>query len=122
MHRSSHRVLTSHTGSLPRPDDLLAMVRARLRGEPVDEAAYKARLHSSVREIVRKQAELGIDVVSDGEMSKPSFLTYVTDRLDGFELDTDAPPGVRSQSRASFRRFPSCMHGWDAQCPVRPWA
>ena len=57
MHRSSHRVLTSHTGSLPRPDDLLAMVRARLRGEPVDEAAYKARLHSSVREIVRKQAD-----------------------------------------------------------------
>jgi 5-methyltetrahydropteroyltriglutamate--homocysteine methyltransferase len=53
MHRSSHRVLTSHTGSLPRPDDLLAMVRARLRGEPVDEAAYKARLHSSVREIVQ---------------------------------------------------------------------
>src|SRR5260370_39536050 len=83
MKRSTDRILTTHTGSLPRPRDLLAMVRARARGERVDEDAYQTRLRLAVGEIVRKQAELGIDVIDDGEFGKPSFVTYVRDRRPG---------------------------------------
>jgi len=83
MKRSTERILTTHTGSLPRPPDLLAMVRARANGDPVDEAAFAARVRSAVEETVRKQVDAGIDVVSDGEMGKPSFATYVSDRLAG---------------------------------------
>jgi 5-methyltetrahydropteroyltriglutamate--homocysteine methyltransferase len=119
MQRSSDRILISHTGSLPRPDDLLAMVRARLRGEPVDEAAYKARVRSAVGDIVRKQAELGVDVISDGEMSKPSFLTYVTDRLAGFELDTDAPAGSPFAKSREFQAFPE-FYAWLARAMPSP--
>jgi 5-methyltetrahydropteroyltriglutamate--homocysteine methyltransferase len=106
MQRSNDRILTTHAGSLPRPDDLLAMMRSRLRGEAVDEAAYNARVRSAVGEIVKKQADLGIDTVSDGEMSKPSFLTYVTDRLAGFELDTEAPRGSPFAKSREFQAFP----------------
>src|SRR5260370_5624254 len=81
MKRSTDRILTTHTGSLPRPRDLLATVRARARGERVDEDAYQTRLRLAVGEIVRKQAELGIDVIDDGELGKPSFVNYVRDRL-----------------------------------------
>src|SRR5260370_35545511 len=83
MKRSTDRILTTHTGSLPRPRDLLAMVRARARGERVDEDAYQTRLRLAVGEIVRKQAELGIDVIDDGEFGKPRFVTYGRDRLPG---------------------------------------
>ena len=88
MRRSADRILTTHVGSLPRPADLLAMGAARQRGETVDEAGYRARVKDAVAAIVKKQADLGIDVVSDGEMSKPSFITYINDRLGGFEVDS----------------------------------
>ncbi len=91
MKRSTERILTTHTGSLPRPADLLAMVRARANGEPVDEAAFAARVRSAVRETVEKQVEAGIDVVSDGEMGKPSFATYINDRLAGLGGVNPAP-------------------------------
>ena len=84
MKRSSERILTTHTGSLPRPPDLLAMVQARMRGETVDDAAFSARVRTAVQEIVRQQVEAGIDVVSDGELGKPSFNTYVASRFEGF--------------------------------------
>jgi 5-methyltetrahydropteroyltriglutamate--homocysteine methyltransferase len=106
MQRSADRIITTHAGSLPRPADLLTMMRGRLRGEVIDEAAYATRLRSAVAEIVRKQVELGIDVVSDGEMSKPSFLTYVGDRLAGFEPDRDAPPGSPFAKSREFKAFP----------------
>jgi 5-methyltetrahydropteroyltriglutamate--homocysteine methyltransferase len=82
--RSSDRFLTTHTGSLPRPDDLVRMVHAKEQGIPVDIAALAARVRTAVAEVVRRQVEAGVDLVNDGEMSKPSYATYVKDRLAGF--------------------------------------
>src|SRR5205809_6121480 len=84
MRRSTERFLTTHTGSLPRPDDLIRMMFAREEGVPVDPAALAARIRSAVAEVVRKQAEAGIDIINDGEFSKPSYATYIKDRLNGF--------------------------------------
>jgi 5-methyltetrahydropteroyltriglutamate--homocysteine methyltransferase len=82
--RSAERFLTTHTGSLPRPPDLIRMMYAKEEGVPVDPAVLARRIRSAVEEVVRKQAEAGIDIVNDGEMSKPSYATYVKDRLKGF--------------------------------------
>jgi 5-methyltetrahydropteroyltriglutamate--homocysteine methyltransferase len=84
MKRSTERFLTTHTGSLPRPDDLIRIMYAKEGGVPVDGAALAARVREAVAEVVGKQLEAGIDLVNDGEMSKPSYATYVKDRLDGF--------------------------------------
>jgi 5-methyltetrahydropteroyltriglutamate--homocysteine methyltransferase len=85
MKQSRERFLTTHTGSLPRPEDLIRAMFAKEEGVPVDPLALAARVRSAVAEVVRKQAEAGIDVVDDGEMSKPSYATYPKDRLGGFE-------------------------------------
>ena len=82
MH-STDRILTTHAGSLPRPNDVVEMVRARARGDRRDDAADAARLREAVAEVVRKQADIGIDIVDDGEFGKPSFVTYVRERLGG---------------------------------------
>src|SRR5262245_42257434 len=84
MQRSTDRILTTHTGSLPRPDDLVQLMFRKEEGEPVDLPALSTRIASAVQEAVDKQRAAGIDVVNDGEMSKPSYATYVKDRLDGF--------------------------------------
>jgi 5-methyltetrahydropteroyltriglutamate--homocysteine methyltransferase len=84
MKRSVDRILTTHTGSLPRPADLVRMMFAREEGVPVDGPALAARIRAAVAEVVRKQTEAGITVVNDGELSKPSYATYVKDRLNGF--------------------------------------
>src|SRR5579871_1869232 len=107
MKRSTDRILTTHTGSLPRPRDLLEMVRARARGERVDEDAFKTRLRLAVGEIVRKQADLGIDVVDDGEFGKPSFVTYVRERLGGLTRQEGErqSPWIRSREALSFPEF-----------------
>lgn len=91
MKRSSERILTTHTGSLPRPDDLMTMLRAREAGEAHDAAALAERIRSSVAETVARQARAGIDIINDGEMGKPSYATYVKDRLTGFEGGKSAP-------------------------------
>jgi len=84
MRRSTERFLTTHTGSLPRPDDLIRVMYAKEEGVPVERQALAARVRAAVAEVVRKQAEAGIDLVNDGEMSKPSYATYIKDRLAGF--------------------------------------
>jgi 5-methyltetrahydropteroyltriglutamate--homocysteine methyltransferase len=84
MRRSVDHFLTTHTGSLPRPADLIRMMFAREEGVPVDAPALAARIRTAVAEVVRKQADAGITVVNDGELSKPSYATYVKDRLNGF--------------------------------------
>jgi 5-methyltetrahydropteroyltriglutamate--homocysteine methyltransferase len=84
MSRDTERFLTTHTGSLPRPDDLVRMMYAKEGGVPVERAALAARVRAAVAEAVEKQVAAGIDLVNDGEMSKPSYATYVKDRLDGF--------------------------------------
>jgi 5-methyltetrahydropteroyltriglutamate--homocysteine methyltransferase len=84
MQRSTDRFLTTHTGSLPRPEDLIRMMYAKEEGVPVDSEALAARVRQAVAELVKKQATAGIDLINDGEMSKPSYATYIKDRLDGF--------------------------------------
>ncbi|HWD57538.1 MAG TPA: cobalamin-independent methionine synthase II family protein [Stellaceae bacterium] len=84
MKRSTERFLTTHTGSLPRPDDLVRVMFAKEEGIAIDGAALAARIAGAVADIVEQQAAAGIDIVNDGEMSKPSYATYVKDRLAGF--------------------------------------
>jgi 5-methyltetrahydropteroyltriglutamate--homocysteine methyltransferase len=84
MQRSTMRFLTTHTGSLPRPDDLIRAMYAKEEGVPVDAAALAARVRTAVSELVKKQAQAGVDLINDGEMSKPSYATYIKDRLNGF--------------------------------------
>jgi 5-methyltetrahydropteroyltriglutamate--homocysteine methyltransferase len=107
MKRSNDRILTTHAGSLPRPRDLLEMVRTRARGERVDEDAYQTRLRLAVGEIVRRQADLGVDVVDDGEYGKPSFVTYVRERLGGLTRQDGERqnPWIRSREALAFPEF-----------------
>ncbi len=84
MQRSTERFLTTHTGSLPRPDDLIRIMYAKEEGLPIDPAALGRRVRAAVAEVVKKQAEAGVDLINDGELSKPSYATYVKDRLAGF--------------------------------------
>lgn len=84
MTTSANRILTTHTGSLPRPEDLVKITWARGDGIPVDETALALRVASAVEEIVDKQLSAGVSIVNDGEMSKASYATYVKDRLHGF--------------------------------------
>jgi 5-methyltetrahydropteroyltriglutamate--homocysteine methyltransferase len=84
MKRSSERILTTHVGSLPRPPDLVRTMFAKQEGVPVDPVALELRTRAAVAEVVARQVAAGVDVVSDGEMAKPSYVTYITDRLDGF--------------------------------------
>ncbi len=111
MKRSTERILTTHTGSLPRPDDLVTMLYAKEKGELQDQAAFEARVRTATAEIVRKQLECGVDVVNDGEVSKIGYSTYVKDRLTGFE--GEASPLVvadllefRDYGRRVFRDTP----------------
>ena len=81
---SAGRFLTTHVGSLPRPQRLIEIMFAREDGLPLDGEAVEAEIESAVRDVVAKQAQAGVDVVNDGEMSKPSYATYIKDRLSGF--------------------------------------
>jgi len=85
MHYSTDRILTTHAGSLPRPPDLRDMVVAKANDAPYDPIALDARLRSAVAEVVRQQAECGIDCVNDGELSKTNFTDYVRWRIAGYE-------------------------------------
>jgi 5-methyltetrahydropteroyltriglutamate--homocysteine methyltransferase len=79
------RFLTTHTGSLPRPDELIRAMFAKEEGVPLDRARLAAQIGDAVSEVVKKQVAAGVDLVNDGEMSKPSYATYVKDRLSGFD-------------------------------------
>jgi 5-methyltetrahydropteroyltriglutamate--homocysteine methyltransferase len=120
MKRSTDRFLTTHTGSLPRPEDLIRMMFAKEEGVPVEPRALAARIRDAVADIVSRQSAAGIDVLNDGEMSKPSYATYIKDRLNGFGGESQPPPypdlvaypglhqkvyGDRGRAR---RRMPGC--------------
>jgi 5-methyltetrahydropteroyltriglutamate--homocysteine methyltransferase len=79
------RIQTTHVGSLPRPHDLLDLMKAKATGKAYDPAAYEKRIKAAVEECVRRQVAAGIDVVTDGEQSKPGFFLYVNERLEGFQ-------------------------------------
>jgi 5-methyltetrahydropteroyltriglutamate--homocysteine methyltransferase len=91
MKRSTDRILTTHTGSLPRPEKLVEIMFAKEEGQAVDPELLRTRIRDAVREVVARQCAVGIDVVSDGEMSKPSYATYVTERLTGFGGRSERP-------------------------------
>jgi 5-methyltetrahydropteroyltriglutamate--homocysteine methyltransferase len=82
---STDRILTTHAGSLPRPEGLLDIVLAKARAQPIDQSALEARLRSGVEEVIKRQVECGIDIVNDGELSKPNFTDYVLERIFGCE-------------------------------------
>ena len=84
MKRSADRFLTTHTGSLPRPDALIRAMFAKEEGVAVDRPALDAQIRAAVHDSVKRQLDAGLDIVNDGEMSKPSYATYIKDRLDGF--------------------------------------
>jgi len=90
MKRSTHHILTTHTGSLPRPSDLVDMVLRKEAKQPVDEEALAMRVRSAVAEVVLKQTEVGITFPNDGEQGKPGYSTYMKDRLTGFEGESTA--------------------------------
>jgi 5-methyltetrahydropteroyltriglutamate--homocysteine methyltransferase len=85
-----NRFLTTHTGSLPRPEDLIRTMFAKEEGVPVDRSALAERISTAVAQAVKKQIDAGVDLVSDGELSKPSYATYVKDRLTGFAGDSNS--------------------------------
>jgi 5-methyltetrahydropteroyltriglutamate--homocysteine methyltransferase len=105
MKRSVDRILTTHVGSLPRPDDLFEMMLARMDGKAVDEQGYADRVRAAVQETVKQQTSLGLDVVSDGEMGKPSFITYAAQRLAGLEKREGSRPSPFANTRET-RDFP----------------
>jgi 5-methyltetrahydropteroyltriglutamate--homocysteine methyltransferase len=101
--QNTDRIRTTHVGSLPRPKGLLDLMAAQCAGESLDPVEWDNELRSAVDECVRRQAECGIDILTDGEQSKSGFFTYVRDRLEGFE----PAPHLRSQKfAAEVNAFP----------------
>ena len=105
MKLSTDRVLTTHVGSLPRPDDLFEMMLAKMDGKALDEKAYAERVRRAVEDSIKQQVAAGLDVVSDGEMGKPSFITYAAQRLGGLEKRDGVRPSPFSNTRET-RDFP----------------
>jgi 5-methyltetrahydropteroyltriglutamate--homocysteine methyltransferase len=105
LQHSTERILTTHVGSLPRPRDLLDLMAAKIAGANHDEARYQARVRTAVAECVRKQAETGIDIVSDGEQGKLSFYGYVRERLEGFEPRPNAKRPFFPAEVAAFPEY-----------------
>jgi 5-methyltetrahydropteroyltriglutamate--homocysteine methyltransferase len=114
MKRSTDRILTTHVGSLPRPDDLTEMLMARDRGDAMDTAAFEARVKQGVAEVVKKQRDIGIDIVNDGEWGKPDYSTYIKNRLTGFEGSPTQQDPSRDMNEfpefAPFRRGGGLVH------------
>ncbi len=107
MPRSTDRILVSHVGSLPRPHDLLHMMKARLTGEGdvPEEVAYQKRVTEAVAEIVNKQADAGIDIVTDGETSKAGFFVYAEQRLSGLEARPHIKYELYTQEQEAFPEY-----------------
>jgi len=118
--RSTDRILTTHSGSIPRPPALHDLLIKRADGEPVDEGLVAATVRDSVQDVVRRQHEFGIDVVDDGEHSKIGFAYYLKDRLSGFELDrTYSRPRFPAEA-ADFPDYYGAHEGPDRP-GARPW-
>jgi 5-methyltetrahydropteroyltriglutamate--homocysteine methyltransferase len=115
MKTSTSRILTTHVGSIPRPESLTALLRARLGGQSIDEAELATRTDEAVTEVVRRQAETGLDVISDGEMGKASFLAYADQRLTGFvPLTAENPDLPPSNAGGSWARRLETRREWRA--------
>jgi 5-methyltetrahydropteroyltriglutamate--homocysteine methyltransferase len=122
--QSTDRIRTTHVGSLPRPRNLLDLLKAKYTGQPYDERQLTSVLAQTVADCVRKQAECGIDIVSDGEFSKPGFFTYIRERFDGFETRPNERVSGFQQEIAAFpeyyaQYFAEAMGG-GALIPIAP--
>jgi 5-methyltetrahydropteroyltriglutamate--homocysteine methyltransferase len=102
MKRSTERFLTTHVGSLARPKALLEIMFAKERGQSYDHTAFQSSVQNAVKDIVAKQADLGVDIVCDGEQGKASFLTYVSERLKGFEPREEEGEDLWKESRETL--------------------
>ena len=120
MKTSTDRILTTHTGSLPRPPDLVALLNARELGEACDRAAYGTRVRRAITEIVAKQVETGLDVIDDGEHSKVNWMAYARARLSGLE-EIDTPPKFRGATRDSLA-FPGAYEDMRVMLAARSGA
>src|SRR4051812_29330148 len=125
MKTSTDRILTTHTGSLPRPQSLMDILLGREKGDNIDATTFEAATAKAVDEIVAQQVACGVDIVSDGEMSKPSYTTYIRHRVTGIEHDPRAaekgrdimigrdslahPDFGRTRSNFSASPFPGCV-------------
>ncbi|HEY7972709.1 MAG: cobalamin-independent methionine synthase II family protein [Xanthobacteraceae bacterium] len=104
MKTSSERILTTHVGSLPRPDDAVALLLRKDRGEAYDQAEFDRVMRRAVADIVKRQVEIGLDVVSDGETSKIGYATYIKDRFNGFGGDFTPKPHLDLADHPEFRK------------------
>jgi len=125
MKTSTNRILTTHTGSLPRPKSLINIILQRETGEAIDAGVFEAATAKAVEDIVAQQSAAGVDIVSDGEMSKPSYTTYIRHRVEGIEPDPRAaekghdimigrdllahPDFASSRRNFSAMPFPGCV-------------
>ncbi|MGH7908062.1 MAG: cobalamin-independent methionine synthase II family protein [Candidatus Binataceae bacterium] len=105
MTRSADRILTTHCGSLPRPKDLLDMMKAKLTGQPYDDDKYVKRVRDAVADSVHRQVASGIDVPTDGEQGKPGFFTYISERLTGFTPKAGATLSLFADEKAAFPEY-----------------
>jgi len=105
VQNNTDRIQTTHIGSLPRPHNLLDLMKAKLNKQPYDEKAYQAMLAQSVADCVRRQVDCGIDFVTDGEFSKPGFFTYIQQRLEGFEARPNQKLILFQQEVAAFPEY-----------------
>jgi 5-methyltetrahydropteroyltriglutamate--homocysteine methyltransferase len=126
MQRSTDRILTTHTGSIPRPPELLTLSSSKT-GPPKDPTLYAARLREYVAQVVRQQAKVGIDIVGDGEFSKASWGAYILSRISGFELRPDQLRAAEwlGRERETFAEFlaeafPRAIHGVPTEACIGP--
>lgn len=120
MQRSDRRILTTHTGSLPRPPDLVALLNDKEAGQNYDQAAFDERVRRAITEIVRRQAEHGLDIINDGEHSKVSWMAYARARLSGLE-EIDSPVRFRGETRDSLA-FPGAYDDMKVMLAARSGA
>jgi 5-methyltetrahydropteroyltriglutamate--homocysteine methyltransferase len=119
MEVSKDRILTTHVGSLPRPRDVVDLLFAQDRGEPIDEAQFDKVMAEAVGKTVRKQVEAGIDIIDDGEMSKISYATYIRHRLTGFDGDSARPTPKDLDDHPEYRdRLVKAGHSATYRRPV----
>src|SRR5262245_4187344 len=121
MKRSTERILTTHVGSLSRPDALVPLLKAKDRGQSYDREAYAKLVREAVADVVRKQTDAGVDVVTDGEQGKASFFGYVVERFNGFARKP-APTGQEGNPRGTsreYRAFPD-YYAWSER--IAEWA
>lgn len=118
MKSSTDRIITTHAGSLPRPPELLKLIKAKGAAQPYDEKELEAEIKRAVETTTKRQADLGLDVISDGEMSKPSFLGYITERLGGVRVTTE-PFGNPWKGSRENNQFPE-YYAWEASLNLNP--